>query len=99
MDKIFKRFTCLILALLMVLEVFSPVAVAAEGLLEEAEVKNSTTTNQEKLTDELFEKKSSNTEEKKQKDTRTEYEKSDKFLQPAKKKEDYELLVPAKKKS
>ena len=97
MDKIFKRFTCLILALLMVLEVFSPVAVAAAGLLEEAEVKNSTTTNQEKLTDELFEKKSSNTEEKKQKDTRTEYEKSDKFLQPAKKKEDYELLVPAKK--
>ena len=97
MDKIFKRFTCLILALLMVLEVFSPVAVAAAGLLDEAEVKNSTTTNQEKLTDELFEKKSSNTEEKKQKDTRTEYEKSDKFLQPAKKKEDYELLVPAKK--
>ena len=97
MDKIFKRFTCLILALLMVLEVFSPVAVAAAGLFEEAEMKNSTTTNQEKLTDELFEKKSSNTEEKKQKDTRTEYEKSDKFLQPAKKKEDYELLVPAKK--
>ena len=97
MDKIFKRFTCLILALLMVLEVFSPIAVAAAGLLDEAEVKNSTTTNQEKLTDELFEKKSSNTEEKKQKDTRTEYEKSDKFLQPAKKKEDYELLVPAKK--
>lgn len=97
MDKIFKRFTCLILALLMVLEVFSPVAVAAASLFEEAEVKNSTTTNQEKLTDELFEKKSSNTEEKKQKDTRTEYEKSDKFLQPAKKKEDYELLVPAKK--
>ena len=97
MDKIFKRFTCLILALLMVLEVFSPVAVAAAGLLDEAEVKNSTTTNQEKLTDELFEKKSSNTEERKQKDTRTEYEKSDKFLQPAKKKEDYELLVPAKK--
>ena len=96
MDKIFKRFTCLILALLMVLEVFSPVTVAAAGLLDEAEVKNSTTTNQEKLTDELFEKKSSKTEEKK-KDTRTEYEKSDKFLQPAKKKEDYELLVPAKK--
>ena len=96
MDKIFKRFTCLILALLLVLEVFSPVAVAAAGLLDEAEVKNSTTTNQGNLTDELFEKKSSKTEEKK-KDTRTEYEKSDKFLQPAKKKEDYELLVPAKK--
>ena len=96
MDKIFKRFTCLILALLMVLEVFSPVAVAAAGLLDEAEVKNSTTANQGNLTDELFEKKSSKTEEKK-KDTRTEYEKSDKFLQPAKKKEDYELLVPAKK--
>ena len=105
MDKIFKRFTCLILALLMVLEVFSPVAVAAAGLFEEAEMKNSTTTNQEKLTDELFETKSPKTEEKKQKDTRTEYEKSEDFLKPAKKpakkaveKEgDYEILVPAKK--
>lgn len=97
MDKIFKRFTCLILALLMVLEVFSPVAVAAAGLLDEAEVKNSTTANQEKLPEELFSGKTLNTEEKKQKDTRTEYEKSEKFLQPAKKKEDYELLVPAKK--
>ena len=105
MDKIFKRFTCLILALLMVLEVFSPVAVAAAGLLEEAEVKNSTTTNQEKLPEEIFTEKTFKTEEKKQKDTRTEYEKSDKFLQPAKKpakkaveKEgDYEILVPAKK--
>ena len=97
MDKIFKRFTCLILALLMVLEVFSPVAVAAAGLLDEAEVKNSTTANQEKLPEELFSGKTLNTEKEKQKDTRTEYEKSEKFLQPAKKKEDYELLVPAKK--
>ena len=104
MDKIFKRFTCLILALLMVLEVFSPVAVAAAGLLDEAEVKNSTT-NQEKLPDEMFSGKTFKTEEKKSKDTRTEYEKSEDFLQPAKKpskkaveKEgDYEILVPAKK--
>lgn len=97
MDNIFKRFTCLILALLMVLEVLSPVTVAAAGLLDEAEVKNSTTQNQQKITDELFETKSPKKVEKK-KDTRTEYEKSDEFLQPAKKKEDYEILVPAKKK-
>lgn len=105
MDKIFKRFTCLILALLMVLEVFSPVAVAAAGLFEEAEMKNSTTTNQERLPDEMFSGKTFKTEEKKSKDTRTEYEKSEEFLQPAKKpakkaveKEgDYEILVPAKK--
>ena len=97
MDNIFKRFTCLMLALLMVLEVFSPVAVSAAGLLDEAESKNSVTENQNNLTDELFEKKSPKTEEKK-KDTRTEYEKSEGFLQPAKKKEEYEILVPAKKK-
>lgn len=99
MDGIFKKIVCLTLALLMVLEVFSPVAVAARGLLDESEVKNSGTENQQKLPDDLFAKKGSTTKktENNKKDTRTEYEKSDSFLQPAKKKDDYEILVPAKK--
>ncbi|MDY3901959.1 SpaA isopeptide-forming pilin-related protein, partial [Peptoniphilus sp.] len=100
MDRIFKKFVCLTLALLMILEVFSPVAVAARGLLDEGEVKNSSTEDQQKLPDDMFTGKSFTSEKAEnnnKKDTRTEYEKSDGFLQPAKKKEDYEILVPAKK--
>ena len=41
MDNIFKRFTCLLLALLMVLEVFSPLAVSAKSLFDEEENQNS----------------------------------------------------------
>ena len=41
MDNIFKRFTCLMLALLMVLEVFSPLAVSAKSLFDEEENQNS----------------------------------------------------------
>ncbi|NMW85023.1 LPXTG cell wall anchor domain-containing protein [Peptoniphilus sp. AGMB00490] len=100
MDRIFKKIICLTLALLMILEVFSPVAVAARGLFDEGEVQNSSTENQQKLPDDLFTGKSfttDKTESNNKKDSRTEYEKSDGFLQPAKKKEDYEILVPAKK--
>ncbi|EFR33558.1 conserved hypothetical protein, partial [Peptoniphilus harei ACS-146-V-Sch2b] len=37
MDNIFKRFTCLLLAFLMVMEVFSPVAALAASLIDEPE--------------------------------------------------------------
>lgn len=65
MDNIFKRFTCLFLALLMILEVFSPVtALAAEGggLFEEAKSVNSNNKVEEKISDELFNKPAEKTE-------------------------------------
>lgn len=70
MDNIFKRFTCLFLALLMILEVFSPVtALAAEGgaLFEEANPVDSTNNVEKKISDELFNKPAEKTS---QKDTR-----------------------------
>ena len=42
MDNIFKRFTCLLLAFLMVMEVFSPVAALAAGLIDDSGSQNST---------------------------------------------------------
>ncbi len=65
MDNIFKRFTCLFLALLMILEVFSPVtALAAEGgaLFEEANPVDSTNNVEEKISNELFNKPAEKTE-------------------------------------
>ena len=65
MDNIFKRFTCLFLALLMILEVFSPVtALAAEGgaLFEEANPVDSTNNVEKKISDELFNKPAEKTE-------------------------------------
>ena len=70
MDNIFKRFTCLFLALLMILEVFSPVtALAAEGgaLFEEANPVDSTNNVEKKISDELFNEPAEKTS---QKDTR-----------------------------
>lgn len=71
MDNIFKRFTCLFLALLMILEVFSPVtALAAEGggLFDEAKSVNSNNKAEKNISEELFNKpatKRENTETRK----------------------------------
>lgn len=66
MDNIFKRFTCLFLALLMILEVFSPVTALAAGsiLVDEEEQPPKV---EEKISDELFNKPAEKTS---QKDTR-----------------------------
>ena len=71
MDNIFKRFTCLFLALLMVLEVFSPVtALAAEGggLFDEAKSVNTNNKAEKNISEDLFNKsatKRENTETRK----------------------------------
>lgn len=68
MDNIFKRFTCLFLALLMILEVFSPVTALAAGLVDDTNYENSNSNKVEKkISDELFNKPAEKTG---QKDTR-----------------------------
>lgn len=68
MDNIFKRFTCLFLALLMILEVFSPVTALAAGLVDDTNYENSNSNKVEKkISDELFNKPAEKTS---QKDTR-----------------------------
>ena len=70
MDNIFKRFTCLFLALLMILEVFSPVTALAAPLLDEASTQNSSNKVENNISDELFNGPSSSNEKASQKDTR-----------------------------
>ena len=68
MDNIFKRFTCLFLALLMILEVFSPVTALAAGLVDDTNYENSNSNKiEKKISDELFNKPAEKTS---QKDTR-----------------------------
>ena len=68
MDNIFKRFTCLFLALLMILEVFSPVTALAAGLVDDTNYENSNSNKVEKkISDELFNEPAEKTG---QKDTR-----------------------------
>lgn len=68
MDNIFKRFTCLFLALLMILEVFSPVTALAAGLVDDTNYENSNSNKVEKkISEELFNEPAEKTS---QKDTR-----------------------------
>lgn len=101
MDNIFKRFTCLFLALLMVLEVFSPVAALAAGLVDDSNYQSSNSNKLEKnISEELFNKPTNKQEQTSQKNTRKETPKDTgkaPDLIPAKKtKNDYESMNPAK---
>lgn len=107
MDNIFKRFTCLFLALLMILEVFSPVtALAAEGggLFEEANPVDSTNNVEKKISDELFNKPAEKTDTRKKEEVHKDSSNKPKetgkapALIPGKKtKDDYEFFENTKK--
>lgn len=97
MDNIFKRFTCLLLAFLMIMEVFSPVAaLAAEGggLFEEARSVNSTAKTEKSISDELFNESATKTN---QKATRNKEEVHKKTSNKAKETGKAPDLIPAKK--
>lgn len=97
MDNIFKRFTCLLLAFLMIMEVFSPVAaLAAEGggLFEEARSVNSTAKTEKSISDELFNESATKTN---QKATRNKEEVHKKTSNKSKETGKAPDLIPAKK--
>lgn len=97
MDNIFKRFTCLLLAFLMIMEVFSPVAaLAAEGggLFEEARSVNSTAKTEKSISDELFNESATKAD---QKATRNKEEVHKKTSNKAKETGKAPDLIPAKK--
>lgn len=97
MDNIFKRFTCLILASLMILEVFSPVAVLAAGgesLFEESKPVNSNKNKEiEMFSDDLYK----SDKKKSQTDTRNKEEIHKKTSNSAKETGKAPDLIPAKK--
>lgn len=93
MDNIFKRFTCLLLAFLMVMEVFSPVAALAASLIDEPESQNSTRI-EENISGELFNKPAAKAEKT---DTRNKEEVHKKTSNKAKETGKAPDLIPAKK--
>ena len=93
MDNIFKRFTCLLLAFLMVMEVFSPVAALAASLIDEPESQNSTRI-EENISGELFNKPAAKAEKT---DTRNKEEIHKKTSNKAKETGKAPDLIPAKK--
>lgn len=93
MDNIFKRFTCLLLAFLMVMEVFSPVAALAASLIDEPESQNSTRI-EENISGELFNKPAAKAEKT---DTRNKEEVHKKTSNKAKDTGKAPDLIPAKK--
>ncbi|MDU3456498.1 MAG: SpaA isopeptide-forming pilin-related protein [Peptoniphilus harei] len=93
MDNIFKRFTCLLLAFLMVMEVFSPVAALAASLIDEPESQNSTRI-EENISGELFNKPAAKAEKT---DNRNKEEVHKKTSNKAKDTGKAPDLIPAKK--
>ena len=93
MDNIFKRFTCLLLAFLMVMEVFSPVAALAASLIDEPESQNSTRI-EENISGELFNKPAAKAEKT---DNRNKEEVHKKTSNKAKETGKAPDLIPAKK--
>ncbi|MFR8506143.1 MAG: SpaA isopeptide-forming pilin-related protein [Peptoniphilus sp.] len=93
MDNIFKRFTCLLLAFLMVVEVFSPVAALAAGLIDDSGSQNSTRI-EENISGELFNKPATKAEKA---DTRNKEEVHKKTSNIAKDTGKAPDLIPAKK--
>ena len=93
MDNIFKRFTCLLLAFLMVMEVFSPVAALAASLIDEPESQNSTRI-EENISGELFNKPATKVEKT---DNRNKEEVHKKTSNKAKETGKAPDLIPAKK--
>ena len=93
MDNIFKRFTCLLLAFLMVMEVFSPVAALAASLIDQPESQNSTRI-EENISGELFNKPAAKAEKT---DNRNKEEVHKKTSNKAKDTGKAPDLIPAKK--
>ena len=93
MENIFKRFTCLLLAFLMVMEVFSPVAALAAGLIDDSGSQNSTRI-EENISGELFNKPATKAEKT---DTRNKGEIHKKTSNKAKETGKAPELIPAKK--
>ncbi|MHC5099548.1 SpaA isopeptide-forming pilin-related protein [Peptoniphilus genitalis] len=93
MDNIFKRFTCLLLAFLMVMEVFSPVAALAAGLIDDSGSQNSTRI-EGNISGELFNKPATKAEKA---DTRNKEEVHKKTSNKAKDTGKAPDLIPAKK--
>ena len=92
MENIFKRFTCLLLAFLMVMEVFSPVAALAAGLIDDSGSQNSTRI-EENISGELFNKPATKAEKT---DTRNKEEIHKKTSNKAKETGKAPELIPAK---
>nr|WP_282924755.1 SpaA isopeptide-forming pilin-related protein [Peptoniphilus sp. Marseille-Q7072] len=92
MDNIFKRFTCLLLAFLMVVEVFSPVAALAAGLIDDSGSQTSTKI-EENISEELFNKPATKAEKT---DTRNKEEIHKKTSNKTKETGKAPELIPAK---